>query len=82
MKIKVQDLKPGNICRSVYGLVTITDVNVFKEKKAPLVGVGFTDGPQPYFPACVLVRYKNNRGHEGSHTFSIDEEVDRVFSAE
>jgi hypothetical protein len=78
MKVKVQDLKPGNMVRTAIGsIVKLETVNVFAEKKPFIMHAN--GGPQPYFPACVLVTWGNGAFN---YTFHIDEEVERVFSAE
>lgn len=80
MKVKAQDLKPGMKCWTAIGsIVTLIEVHVFGEARSALVLPG---KPQPYLPACILVRFKNAKGHEGAHTFNIDEEVERAFISE
>lgn len=80
MKVRAQDIKPGNMLRTAIGsIVKAKQVHIFEEKKTPFVMPGRAAA---YLPGCILLIYETKEGVEQSYTFQIDEEVERIFSAE
>lgn len=80
MKVKVQDLRPGNMVRTDVGtVIKLETVDVMGERRSTLVLPG---RPAPYLPGCVMVTWQDPVRGQGYHTFKIDEEVERLFSAE
>lgn len=74
MKVRSQDLKPGMRVRTAIGTtITLETVEIFTERKAPSQSIG---APQPFFPACVMVTWRDG---SMNYTFHIDEEIERVL---